>query len=111
MNSPLGTTVTAPPATPNLPAPATLVAPGIIPRVRLLVQKIKLSNGYNASIGQDLGIIGKSPTPPDPATVRPVITATVLPGLVQIKFVKGAFAGTAPAYSRATRRSVSTATC
>jgi hypothetical protein len=32
--------------------------PGVLPRLFLLVQRIKLSSGYNEMIGRDLGIIG-----------------------------------------------------
>ena len=32
--------------------------PGVLPRLFLLVQRIKLSSGYNEMIDRDLGIIG-----------------------------------------------------
>ena len=32
--------------------------PGVLPRLFLLVQRIKLSSGYNEMIGRDLSIIG-----------------------------------------------------
>jgi hypothetical protein len=32
--------------------------PGVLTRLFLLVQRIKLSSGYNEMIGRDLGIIG-----------------------------------------------------
>ncbi len=38
--------------------PPAVRLPGVLPRLFMLVQRIKLSTGYNEAIGQDLDIIG-----------------------------------------------------
>lgn len=58
----------------RLPTPVALDqmpperAPGILPRLFNTVQRIKLSEGYTESIGQDLGIIGKMDNTPHPVS-------------------------------------------
>ncbi len=57
-DGPIGTPGGTLPIAPLVPAPPTIVAPGIFPRVALLVQRIKNSPNYTDAIGKDLGIIG-----------------------------------------------------
>jgi hypothetical protein len=86
-----------PPAPVTAAAPAT-VAPGVLPRLRQLVQRIQAAPGYNNSIGLDLGIVESAaatgsrsgPT----VSARPTAKATALAaGQVQIDFSKGGFDG------------------
>lgn len=84
----------APPAPPALAAPPAAVPPGILPRMRRLVQRIQVAPGYTESIGAELGITGEaapaSPSAPD----RPTFTATSLPGSgVRLDFAKAGFEG------------------
>lgn len=87
--------VTATAATlPPLPATGTApaaVPPGILPRLRNLVQRIQLSPGYTEDIGLDLGINdagGGGPSAPD-STPKPSVRArSTGPGTVQIDFSK-----------------------
>lgn len=84
---------------PPLPATGTApaaVPPGILPRLRNLVQRIQLSPGYTAEIGLDLGITepggGGSPSPDSPP--KPSVKArSTGPGTVQIDFSKERFDG------------------
>jgi hypothetical protein len=84
------------PALPVLPAatpPANVVAPGIVPRLRATVQRIKTQPAYNQAMGADLGIIApaavESTTPPKPSA-----TASAKPNsAVQIDWTKGSFDG------------------
>lgn len=95
-----GGSLPPPPATG--PAP-TAVPPGIVPRLRNLVQRIQLAPGYNEVIGFDLGITGpeRSPAAPD-ATARPTLRARSNgPGTVQVDFTKEKFDGVAVESRRA----------
>ena len=94
-DGPVSETGGAPPPTPAVGAAPTLVAPGIVPRLRTLIQRIQLSPAYNQSIGLELGI-----TSPDDgggtsfASAKPTATAAALPGSqVRIEFVKAGFTG------------------
>ncbi|MBV8858149.1 MAG: hypothetical protein JOZ02_14555 [Acidobacteria bacterium] len=81
-----------PPATATAPA---VVPPGILPRLRNLVQRIQLAPGYNEVVGLDLGIIGPEggPSAPD-ATPKPTLKARSNgPGTVQVDFTKEKFDG------------------
>ena len=95
MNGPLGATGGPPPPIPAVGAPPTLVAPGILPRLRQLIQRIQLSPAYNPALGLELGIVapgggtGGPTTPP-----KPTAKAVALPNSqVRIDFVKGGFSG------------------
>lgn len=88
----LGAPQPTPPNPTTLTPPANIAPPAIFPRLRLLVQRIKLSPAYNTAIGTDLGIIGKSETP---GVAKPSLTATTTPGVltVTLKFVKATYSG------------------
>ncbi|MDQ3804263.1 MAG: hypothetical protein M3416_10580 [Acidobacteriota bacterium] len=86
----------APPPVPVAPATGPhppVVAPGILPRVRQLVARIKASPNYNESVGRDLGISGDdSAAPAGPS--KPTAKASALPGgEVKIEFSKSGFDG------------------
>ena len=74
------------PAMPTWPDPVPAVAPGIEPRFRALVQKIKKQSAYNAGIGETLGIEGEAQSGPDMSTFRPVIDAAVAGSRVEIEW-------------------------
>jgi hypothetical protein len=63
-------------------------------QVRKLVSRIKASNGYSESIGQDLGIIGTA-TDVDLDNSKPTLKGEVFPGYVRISFSKKPFSGVA----------------
>ena len=66
--------------------PTNVVVPGIIARMRLLVNRIKANANYTQSIGQDLGIIGVAAT----IAAKPKVTAKALLGSqIELKYVKG----------------------
>ncbi len=84
--------VPAPPSTGTAPAP---VAPGILARLRVLVQRIQLSPGYNAAVGIELGIAGPEGGPAAPeAAPKPTLKARANgPGAVQVDFTKERYDG------------------
>ncbi len=82
-----GTTLGQAPIPTTLPAAPTAVAPNIIGRACLLVARIKVSPTYTEAIGQALGIIGADQTV-DVSTLKPVITATLGAGQVDIGWTK-----------------------
>ena len=75
------------PIAPNLGAAPTAVAPGIFGRATALVARIKTAPGYTDAIGQALQIIGADQTV-DLTTVKPVITADLEAGQVDIGWTK-----------------------
>lgn len=89
------------PGGPPPPAPATgttpaTVPPGILPRLRNLVQRIQLAPGYNETIGIDLGITGTGGAGPSAPTSsqKPSLKARSNgPGSVQVDFTKEKFDG------------------
>lgn len=83
-----------PPAPVTAAAPAT-VPPGILPRLRQLVQRIQVAPGYTEAIGDNLGILGPPSPAPIPSTLaKPAPRATALPGgEVGVSFTKGDFDG------------------
>jgi len=92
-DGPLGTVQPTPPSVPTLTPPATIVAPGIIPRLRALIQRLKTHPAYTDSIGSDLGVIGVAAAP-STTPAKPSATATGEPGnSVRIDWVKGGFDG------------------
>lgn len=83
-----------PPDPPKGTAPAT-VAPGVMPRLRQLVQRIRYAPGYTKDIGDELGMTGDDGgNVVDPDTAKPTAKATVLTGSqVRIEFDKRRFDG------------------
>lgn len=79
------------PTVPVVPVPATIVEPGIVPRLRATVQRIKSHPAYTESIGNDLGIIG---TASAPTATRPDASASAEPGsAVRIDWTKAGYDG------------------
>lgn len=69
-NGPVGSAAGAVPVVSALSAPPDPVPPGVLSRLRALVQIIKNSPGYNVAIGMDLGIIaGEGGTGPEIPTL------------------------------------------
>jgi hypothetical protein len=83
-----------PPDPPKATAPAT-VQPGVLPRLRQLINRIKNAPAYTEDIGDDLGITGTDEgNAADPNTAKPTAKVTVLPGSqVRIDFVKSGYDG------------------
>ena len=75
------------PVAPNLGAAPAPVAPGIIPRAKALVARIKVAPGYTDAIGQALQIIGTD-NPVDPSTLKPVLDVSLDAGQVVIGWTK-----------------------
>jgi hypothetical protein len=95
-DGPIGEMGGALPPTPTVGTAPTLVAPGIVPRLRALIQRIQLAPGYNQSLGLALGIVspdgGGTSAPSGPP--KPTAKAAAQPGSqVRIDFVKGGFSG------------------
>ena len=94
MNGPLGEQGGPFPPAPAVGAPPALVAPGIVPRLRQLIQRIQLSPAYNPALGQELGIVapGGNGTGTPTTTPKPRAKAVALPNShVRISFVKRNF--------------------
>jgi hypothetical protein len=101
-DGPIGTVQPALPSIPPLPVPATLAAPGIIPRVRSTVQRMKTHSGYTESIGNDLGVIATAVAPSSTPS-KPTANAVAEPGsAVRIDWVKAGFDGVLVEGQRAT---------
>src|SRR5260370_1307692 len=91
-DGPIGTVMPGMPPAPSL-SPPELVTPGIVPRLRALVQRIKAQPQYNETIGNNLGIIAAA-APPSPTPSKPTATATAEPGsAVRIDCVKAGVDG------------------
>ena len=91
-DGPIGTVQPVPPTVPTLSPPAVIAAPGIVPRMRAIVQRIKAHPHYTESMGTDLGIIGVAAPSGTPS--KPTATATAEPGsAVRIFWVKAGFDG------------------
>lgn len=94
-DGPIGATGGDPPKAPSTgEAPAT-VGPGIVPRLRGLIQRIKAAPNYTEAIGQALDIVGVLKNAPgDDATAKPKVKGTALAGgQVRIEYNKGKFGG------------------
>ncbi|MFL6258033.1 MAG: hypothetical protein ACJ74T_23735 [Pyrinomonadaceae bacterium] len=96
MNGPVGETGGDPPAVPSVATPPATVAPGVVPRLRRLIQRIQVAPAYTDAIGSDLGITGGETSGPSaPASsAKPKVTATSLAGGgVRVEFNKAGFDG------------------
>lgn len=78
--------VSGAPAMPEWPDPVPAVAPGIEPRFRALAQRMRKQTAWNDGIGETLGIQGDEQSPPDYATLRPVIDAKKMGNRVEIEW-------------------------
>ena len=76
------------PSGPTVPAPPTLVLPGIFPRISFLVQRIKVAPNYTDAIGSDLGIIGAEQVV-DSGELKPVVKLALKGGQVEVQWAKG----------------------
>ena len=91
-DGPIGTVMPGMPPAPSL-SPPDLVTPGIVPRLRALVQRIKAQPQYTETIGNNLGIIAAA-APPSATPSKPTATAAAEPGsAVRIDWVKAGFDG------------------
>ena len=75
--------------TPQFPANPALALPVVVPtgifeRLNDLVERIRVAPTYTKEIGAMLGIIPAQPTPPDPNSIKPTITAS--PSFAGYKF-------------------------
>ncbi len=87
-SGPLGATAGSVPQTPNLgTAPTVVVAPGIMPRIRALISRIKSHPNYTDTIGNALGIVGSDNTV-DPSTLKPALNLVLKGGFVEVQWVK-----------------------
>ncbi|MDX6694047.1 MAG: hypothetical protein QOF02_1650 [Blastocatellia bacterium] len=94
-DGPIGVAGGNPPGAPVTGAAPATVEPGIVPRLRRLIQRIKSAPNYTQAVGEDLDLIGPEKNAPgDDITAKPVPKAFALPGShVQIEFNKGGFDG------------------
>jgi hypothetical protein len=92
----LGRPATPPPPAPTTATPPATVPPGILARLRNLVQRIQLAPGYTEAIGRDLGILGVEADGSEPSdeTAKPTAKArSIASNTVQIDFSKERFDG------------------
>jgi len=87
-DGPVGTPAGIAPTVPAIAAPPAAVLPGIVPRMRQLVQLIKNHASYTNSIGQDLNIIGAEQTT-ERSTLKPIIRLVLSGSGVNVKWTKG----------------------
>src|SRR5947209_10227029 len=97
-DGPVGSPGGALPAAPSTAAAPAVVPPGIVPRLRQLIARIKAAPGYNDSIGLALGITDaesvNSVRGAMTVDAKPKAKATALAaGQVRIEFSKGGFDG------------------
>lgn len=94
-NGPAGAPGGAPPPAPVMGAAPATVAPGVLPRLRQLIQRIRYAPGYTEDIGKELGIEDEGGgNEVDMDTVKPTAKATALTGhQVRITFDKRRFDG------------------
>ena len=79
------------PAAPKFPPGPPAVEPGIEPRFRALAQMIKADPNYNPGMGEALGIVGADQAGPDYAILKPVITAVINGGRVDVGWNWGGY--------------------
>jgi hypothetical protein len=95
IGGPAGAAAVAVPGPPSTgPVPAA-VAPGIVARLRVLVQRIQLAPGYTEAVGIELGINssdsgGSAPDTPPKPTLKARSNG---PGTVQVDFTKERYDG------------------
>lgn len=71
---------------PALPDGTVAVNPGALDRIFALVQSIKDNGKSTETINTNLGIVGSEQTPPDYATLRPILAASIAGGQVLVKW-------------------------
>ena len=77
---------------PALPTGATPVNTGALYRIFAIVQTIKNSGKCSDTNAGVLGIVGTEQPTPDPATLQPVITLSIVNGQVFVKWTWGGYA-------------------
>jgi len=78
----------------TLPAsPAVLVAPGVIPRIRAAVQRMKTQPGYTGATGEQLQIEGSESDDLNTETAKPPFKGSASVGKVRLEWTKGDFDG------------------
>jgi hypothetical protein len=93
-DGPIGEPGGSVPAPPPASVPPATVEPGIVPRLRQMIQRILAAPKYTEAIGQELDIVGGEEAAIDRATAKPTAKAVALPGNeVRIEFVKANFDG------------------
>jgi hypothetical protein len=95
LNGPLGAPGGDLPAPPDAGTPPKPVTPGVIPRMRKLLQRIQGSTNYTEAIGEDLNITTEeSSAAVDTSSAKPTARAVSLPqSEVRIEFDKRKFDG------------------
>ena len=79
---------------PAAPVPPANVLPGALKRVTSFITNLKTRTGYVSTTGEDLGVIGATPTAPDPATTKALIKAVMAAGgNVEVQWKKLSFSG------------------
>lgn len=95
-DGPVGAPAGSVPPAPTLAAAPAVVPPGVVPRLRQMVARIKVAPGYTEGIGLELGIVGRETAGPSAPsrTVKPSAKAAALDGSqVRLEFSKGGFDG------------------
>lgn len=92
---PAGGTAVAVPGPPSTGPVPTAVAPGIVARLRVLIQRIQLASAYSEAVGIELGITGSESGSSSPdAPPKPTLKARSNgPGSVQVDFTKERYDG------------------
>jgi hypothetical protein len=97
LDGPVGPSPLALPPAPPAGTPPQPVPPGILPRTRRLIARIKAAPGYHEAVGRDLGIAGPGASALRPASAgeaRPSAKATALSGgEVRVEFNKAGYDG------------------
>ncbi|MBV8858561.1 MAG: hypothetical protein JOZ02_16630 [Acidobacteria bacterium] len=96
ITGPLGSAGGPPPGTPTTAVAPATVPPGILARLRTLVQRIQLAPAYTEEIGIALGITGAQGGGPSApvSTPKPTLKARSNgPGTLQVDFTKERFNG------------------
>lgn len=86
-DGPVGSPLGDFPDMPVIPAAPTLVPPGIFPRIRKVVARIKSSANYTEAIGEDLDIIGAEIVI-EPTELKPILKLKRLAEGVEIQWKK-----------------------
>ena len=73
--------------------PGVITEPGVIPRIRANVQRIKAHPGYTNAIGEQLQIVGTTAPAPNLQDAKPTFKALAKVASVILDWVKGKFDG------------------
>lgn len=87
-DGPIGAVGSAAPVAPAAAVAPTVVLPGILPRISMLVQRIKVSPAYTEAIGRNLGIIGQESIV-NSSAMKPILNLSLKGGRVELKWTKG----------------------